>query len=132
MNAKCAECQGACCSFRTMGIAYTDLLGMSGVGRLADQPNLGQDLLRKDGKLPRMRFFERGGQMMFECLHRAESGKCRIYAQRPIMCRTFRCPALKREMTVVELKGRNPPPPGRQGKEVTKQVRSYLKSLGRD
>lgn len=126
MNSTCSDCGGSCCSFRTLGICYT---GMDASIEKTLERSGPEQLLRSDGKVPKMRWFEKNGQLFFECQHRSSVGKCRIYEKRPDMCRKFRCDALKGLITVDQLKAQHPPLPGPQGKEVTKQVVAYLKSL---
>ncbi len=128
MNAKCAECQGACCSFRKSNIVLTGL--SEPVSEVVK--GQGKDLLRKDGKVPNMRWFERDGALVFDCQHRSETGKCRIYKNRPGLCRTFRCDVLLGIQTVEEFKAEHKPTRGPQGREVTKQVWATLKSSGRN
>lgn len=126
MNSTCSDCGGSCCSFRTMGICFTSM--EASVEETLSKHNPEQ-LLRSDGKVPNMRFFVRNGGLEFDCQHRSPAGKCRIYKKRPDMCRDFRCQALKGLITVDQLKANHPPVPGPQGKEVTKEVVAYLKSL---
>lgn len=111
MNPICEACAGGCCSFKSMNISLT----------LVDKGERWQkrihpaQLRRPSGKPLRMRFYlawrskRRGNKnhkeqhILFDCQHRSSTGKCRIYADRPALCRMYRCEALRGLMSLREL-----------------------------
>ena len=101
MNADnpCAECGGACCSFRRISISYSSLEP----GERYDSHFLHGDhieqLVFDDGSVPAMDWYvlttpDGDRRMVFECGHLTDDGKCGEYDRRPGMCKAFECAAL--------------------------------------
>jgi len=98
----CVECGGRCCSFRLGGISYSGL----DEGERYDSFFLSGDwvdqLVFADGSVPEMDWFiatkpDGSRELVFECGHLTDDGRCGAYDKRPGMCRAFECPAVDPE-----------------------------------
>lgn len=112
----CAGCEGGCCSFFELRVTFTDLdPGVrydSHLMEMGEDGNLDQ-LLMEDGSVPDMRWFiwdnpldDDRRSLVFDCGHVSDNGLCTVYDERPSMCRTFQCAALKDEEGLDEFLGR--------------------------
>lgn len=101
----CADCGGACCSFRRMRISCFGL----DEGQRYDSAMLEYEhvdtLVLSDGEVPDMDWYviEHDGRrhLAFECGH-LDDGRCGVYDRRPEMCRSFECGLLKGEVGLDE------------------------------
>ena len=127
MNPLCDACGGSCCSFRTMGVSFAEIPEGRTLQEVLDG-RVPEQVLRPDGKAPRMTFYdahekETGERhLIFECAHVSPQGKCRIYENRPEMCRIFECDALKGTMKLGPMLRRFHPVDWRRKRDVTAQV----------
>ncbi len=136
MNSLCEACGGLCCSFKTMRVVFAKIEEGETLQHLLDR-HYPQQLLRPDGKpAAKMRFYDAREKeseercLLFECGHLSPQGKCRIYANRPEMCRTFECEALKGEMKLGPMILDSLPYKWRSKRDVTRQVHETARKAG--
>ena len=134
----CAECAGACCSFRRIGISFSSLEpGERYDSHFIHGDHIGQ-LIFEDGTVPEMDWYvlttpSGTRRMVFECGHLTDDGKCGAYDRRPGMCRAFECRALDEDddMTLDEFLGEYARPANFPSeyelRDVTDRVRSILR-----
>jgi hypothetical protein len=112
MSDICLECEGRCCSFRTMEISYC-ILNVYPCKPVEEwtnkeinetlEENIANpfELLDDNDNIINLKWFiskdDDGCCLQFECNHQMDSGKCGIYDDRPFFCKSFQCFALQED-----------------------------------